>query len=1719
MSGTNKTLNYAASLGVPSVQDTLSIPLNFTESIGESTKPLTKGDTGWMEQFQPDVFEKIIGGAYDKTQNLLDYILPPIAKDIYNESIQGLSMQIATGKPRYDTLRASGVPQSWFREIAVQVGSLVGSPTDIALTAGSYGMGNLALKGALKSTIKLGAEKMLKTGVINKQMAANIIKSGYVDTLGGVSTAFAVHDEFKENVWNLTQAINDKNSSYGQYIITGDESKSFGDIFYGEGSVVGKIDLEQFDSESSKGTFDKYMAALNIARQDFNLLKTTKDVVHFGAALPLGRFLGKYAPRPKLLGGSGWKTPLKTSFGNIQAVGGEAALLTATHSIVDRGEGPNMYEGLTASGIVLAAMLPRFLKNRSIQLSKRYRGAWYEKGTKTWIYPKDYKGPGKIPTTIENAEVVLDPKLLRPGTLAELSRPQLEKVIYKSAADEAISRRITDVWSMVQNPIASAENAWIDTGAKAGVSIFEKQKDGTVKLIGNDEAQTELTIKRLNKDALPGGMATGDYMDTSIIGTLLRANANPKSSPKNIEELIGTQKLEIPKAVDVKIVPDSFRYTDTGISFNINSGREIYALDEKNTDLFLKFYTSQPGLKDRFLKNNKGILKDNFAMTRIRRRTLTSLISDGKNSKHNLQPLDYKNALTALALEYPKFEKLIKGAKDPSKPILVKDMSDAEMLLVTQRMQDAQTSRRWIKYVRENFNSELRFVNPNSNQNEIFNIFSSVLSEVGSIITAPAGRTLLGMLSKADGIIRQRSTEDIFLLQQALGMDITVLGMKKKLPTMIQKAIGYNPFRNKLAEQWIMGEKDIILSNGELIGTGFSNYQLLDLSGKGKSIFAKWKKQAARINNNPKKSGLTQPEIDFLNWRVKTIPKIKILMDDIVNRGIFDANLRIPGKKEFYMPYVMDKGFRDTIYSQMLTLNEKVERIIGVKNAIQTDPALVSLTEKQQEEVSLQIHEWIKGLQDSADPFKQGVAIAWKEARSQIEKHPSTHGRVPELEVRMAMNASLFNEGFKTYGHLEKKRTLGHSSTSPEIDIMSAVGRKKSQLLTKNLLTLFTDYSMGANKRIAMSQIFGPEGKLYYNLLNMIPDDASFKGLVPDAFRAVGVSMEDRAAQRTGQIPNMIGKQKDILKLYMDLLSGESQYSRSTPWAKFQEPFANLIFTTKISMGTATIPNAFQLFISTLVDLGLFSTISGGKNYFVNPLVTDMVNKSGAPSLTLIDELLPGVRALRISSEKLIDVGPSQGVISDWLKEKNIQNLSQILGQPFMYVNLANKIVSAAAAEDYIIKITKQLSGKGSWFDRGIVQIELPTVIGKEALDSYFRNKSSYKFGLNPDILIKNSDAIINRIYKTPEELKVKRLIMQAIDGFAQRSQMGRDLTLDTLSVNDPNSRTVSLFKRWAKRQVNYWDDMLSFEMKNGNYMIPLTIAGSAIFGGWMVLRVKDTLLDAIAGGYVDEKTGEWKYNRNAQFIGRAPRFFEPRYDKDTGALTTRFAKGDLREKSYWKDGDQVFDDVKAAFVSSGMIGMAGDIILDDEPLQSVKFAMQPAIAGDIERISKTLYYLLIDHPSDPGSDYNIAARKAVDHFSPSMGSLLHHNFKRWNYEPWPVVAKVTGGEKFEKVPVQIELNKLRKQKALLVEEIRNIAIRGPELGYGDARSASVEIRRLMTEWNESVNVSKKYPGLMIVLDDYSNRKIMEKFVDIINENKEKYELKDTDLIPSDILR
>ena len=153
-------------------------------------------------------------------------------------------------------------------------------------------------------------------------------------------------------------------------------------------------------------------------------------------------------------------------------------------------------------------------------------------------------------------------------------------------------------------------------------------------------------------------------------------------------------------------------------------------------------------------------------------------------------------------------------------------------------------------------------------------MLATIMSELGNQLTSPAAKTLGGLVSAVDRSIVGYVTNDLVDLQLALGMDKEVISLKKIAPTFLSKAAGYNPFRNELAEKWITGSKDNILSDGVLY-RGFDDYLKLDANPKELGKFkAKLKKIKANREKYPK-------EVNFLEFRIKAIENIKRLTDSI----------------------------------------------------------------------------------------------------------------------------------------------------------------------------------------------------------------------------------------------------------------------------------------------------------------------------------------------------------------------------------------------------------------------------------------------------------------------------------------------------------------------------------------------------------------------------------------------------------------------------------------------------------------------------------------------------------------------------------------------------------------------------------------------------------------------------------------------------------------------
>jgi len=1710
----------------------------------------------------------------ENVRSFANQVLPEAALDMYNQSSEGIALSALRGEPVFSTEKSRGLPTSWYYDLITGVGSIFASPTDLAATFSGFKGGQLLYKFGGKQAFEAGADYLAKKNLIQPGLKKTIEKE--IGEYGLKATGmFAAREPFHyaalEIADNIATVSNLKSIPEREIFIS-----SSGDLlltYPGYSDRVSLLEQESYNKQVNNETYfknkmkgkagpinlreEKKGVPLDVAftidreNQYFNLGKqirtgeespmTPKEVQAlmdkvnqyedadsryavalseimnnpdlskaFSAAgvlssMSAARLGFKYLPNPnQIRKGAG---PLVKPRGFAVTTGGEISSALFTHPLF-YGEGmPDSIDLTLAGGIVMASRIPGFLGKQARQAATKYkerpRTGPMSEAMKRKVAEaqdaevidvdklvkksKDKKG--------KNLEVELKKNETSPivvGSMELLSPEEMAIVVKYSGLGENAKRRMNDIYELVQDPIIALKDA---QKLKLGTPIFERTKDGELIFAGESVSDTDQIIRMLNRNDLPGGMASGNYVDQPILG-IKKGFEIVKNKGRTREFLkeSGINKVEVPLGVNAKIIRDSMKVVGDDIVFDVQVGRSIYALDSKNADLFLKHYTAQPLLKYKFEHNNKGVFSKPFALTRIRRKALRALIRDESNDAFPASILgDYRQAIAVIAsdLKYDKWLKALSATQNKSgnpylKPIKVKDLSDIEMKLVTERIQDIRAIRSRTDFVIDQLEgSNLRLINPITKDNEVINIAAPIMSELGNQLTSPAAKSLGGLISASDRNIVGRVTNDIVDLQLALGMDKEVLSAKKLVPTFLGKAVGYNPFRNKLAENWITGKKEIILSDGKSY-KGFDDYLKLDANPK---LINKWKSQVKKINANPERYGYTAEEINFLNFRIKAIEGIKRIMDDIAGRAL-SVGIQMPGIKKYYMPFVMEKQYRDTIYSSMKSLNEKVSDILGAGVlAKNKDDISKNLSAADKELFIKEIEGWIQGLNASKDKYKNGTATAWTATLKKLKETPGNIGEIPELDVWLALNTSLFNDGFKKYGHLEKKRTLGKTSVT-NVDVTAAIMRSKLDLLDNNLATLYTDYILGSNKRIELVRTFGVEGNLFNRLLNLVPEDDMLQGPIPGLIKSREITgfglLPDDPMIKEGLPPNLVSTQRDALRVIKDVLTGESQYSRSHQLSSFFETSANLIFTTKISLGTAIIQNMFQPFISYVPDLGIWSATRGGINYFIDPKVGDLVLRAGPSQLSLVDDLVPGVRSLRISSTRIIN--PNDSLIQKFMNELSLGSATQALGQPFMYVNLQNKILAAAAADDYIKKMAKLLTGKQNLGDKAELFFGLLTVKDKQ---QYGRNKLFYRFGLDPDEVIKFAPQIISGTFgpsKAEQAFAVK--YKKALENYSQLSQAGREFMLDSFSQNDPNARQINLFKRWAKRQAFMMKDIYDFEMANGNYLIPATMAGSGVFGGYLSARGIEIVKDWAAGE--QDIRGE-KYQRNISYREPMPKL-----------------------RDVYKGEDRFYmEDLVNATITGGLFGMAGDIVLGDQPFDALKFAVSPAGWGDLERAGRLFNDLAINAPMNQGTDLNRIIRKNLRIAAQGAGGIPNNFFKRVNYEPWEgPVGKMIGETR---APVQDDINLIKAQRNRIVSDVVDLS-----LNYRITEKESVKrkINNKITEWNNSASANKYWNGqglnpyaIYYVRDIIDSGKVTDEWIDKMNSAEDVYKLKSSDIM------
>lgn len=301
-------------------------------------------------------------------------------------------------------------------------------------------------------------------------------------------------------------------------------------------------------------------------------------------------------------------------------------------------------------------------------------------------------------------------------------------------------------------------------------------------------------------------------------------------------------------------------------------------------------------------------------------------------------------------------------------------------------------------------------------------------------------------------------------------------------------------------------------------------------------------------------------------------------------------------------------------------------------------------------------------------------------------------------------------------------------------------------------------------KRVAESRIMG-----------------STLGKVDDALAKIGATdIEER------------GLVERLVKSWTGKLEFEEGW---TGWKRaLVNKYTNFQFGTKIGMGTATIPNVTQSFISSIPKNGGYAFVRGGMN-LIEKAERSQIRKSGALPRDLLHSVLGDT------------------------PDATWRGFADLMGEAsgFSGINRANQYLAASSIKQAVLDWQRKAIAGGSDMKGAIEQIK----------------KLGYRWGKKKDF------------WKAPiPDHKMKEIMYR----FAVDSQLQRNILNDPMMFNNPKFRALFLFKRFGYRQFAFIKDMLKQELSEGNAKPLLRLAAGGYAGGEFVIWAKNSLKEGISG-------------------------------------------------------------------------------------------------------------------------------------------------------------------------------------------------------------------------------------------------------------------------------
>ena len=357
-------------------------------------------------------------------------------------------------------------------------------------------------------------------------------------------------------------------------------------------------------------------------------------------------------------------------------------------------------------------------------------------------------------------------------------------------------------------------------------------------------------------------------------------------------------------------------------------------------------------------------------------------------------------------------------------------------------------------------------------------------------------------------------------------------------------------------------------------------------------------------------------------------------------------------------------------------------------------------------------------------------------------------GKGTLLESFIDIGRTSYNDLYSIFGNLEKSRTI----KMPNKDYYERDFRK-----------LTHSYLYGAAKRIAEVEVFGKRGEKFNALRESVKQDGNFKEV-------------DMMNEVQSHVVGSINK--------------DPAYALSPKGKQIAEAVMAWETSTKIALGTATIPNTSQFMISSALDAGYFRFFRGIAS-LADPKVREFIRKSGATEYSMLTELL-GTKSRSAFGGKVADF------LATWSGFKGINKINQY---------------TAAATARIFMKDLHKIANKS------------PIKTRRE----WAKDKLS-RMGVDSSSKLTND------------------VILHGTNRYARDMNLQKDILKDPLIMNNPRAQWFFQFKRFGYRQAKLIDNVIREDLKRGNVVSVLRLGLAGYAGGTGVSIAKKYFKEWLSG-------------------------------------------------------------------------------------------------------------------------------------------------------------------------------------------------------------------------------------------------------------------------------